>query len=109
MSDRQPNPFDPKSVLWQAFDMGAEFPGPAPDLLLSWLLSLGDGQDAVEAAMALIPVHEEAVSGLADGHPLHRLYQLLTEVAAAGNQGKPRRGHVARRRQLSAGKAGGET
>ena len=31
---------DPKRLIEQAFEMGAEFPGPAEDLLLSWILSL---------------------------------------------------------------------
>lgn len=104
MSDMKPSLYDPKSVLWQAFDMGAEFPGPAQDLLLSWLLSLGDAQDAVEAALALVPVHAGAISGLDTAHPLARLYQLLSEVAVAGNHAKPRRGEVARRRQLQSTK-----
>src|SRR3546814_15769899 len=38
--------------------MGAEFPGPAEDVVLAWILRLGEGRDPGEAAKRLIPDYE---------------------------------------------------
>ena len=75
---------DPKRLIEQAFDMGAEFPGPAEDLLLSWILSLPPDADAPVIAALLADRHRHQVAELADKHPARRLLTLLEQTAAAG-------------------------
>jgi hypothetical protein len=75
---------DPKRLIEQAFEMGAEFPGPAEDLLLSWILSLPAGADAPTIAALLAERHRAQVVDLADKHPARRLLALLEQTAAAG-------------------------
>jgi hypothetical protein len=40
-----PEPEDPNSLIRQVLEMGEEFPGPAGDVLLSWLLDLKERVD----------------------------------------------------------------
>jgi hypothetical protein len=75
---------DPKRLIEQAFEMGAEFPGPAEDLLLSWILSLPADADAPAIAALLAERHKSQVADLADKHPVRRLLTLLEQTAAAG-------------------------
>lgn len=75
---------DPKRLIEQAFEMGAEFPGPAEDLLLSWMLSLPAGADAPAIAAVLAERHRAGVAHLADKHPARRLLALLEQTAVAG-------------------------
>lgn len=75
---------DPKRLIEQAFEMGAEFPGPAEDLLLSWILSLPADADAPVIAALLADRHRHQVADLADKHPARRLLTLLEQTAAAG-------------------------
>jgi hypothetical protein len=77
------NPLDPKSILHQAFDMGDEFPGPAEDLLLSWLLSLGADQQAADAAKTLLPGFTSLLEGKSDTLPIVKLHRLLEQVAVS--------------------------
>lgn len=81
MSDPQHE--DPKRLIEQAFEMGAEFPGPAEDLLLSWMLSLPVGADAPAIAALLAERHRATVAHLVDTHPARRLLTLLEQTAAA--------------------------
>jgi hypothetical protein len=90
------NPLDPKSVLEQAFEMGAEFPGPAQDLLLSWLLSLGAGQDPAAAASTLLPRYAGRVEGMSETLPIVSLHRLLEQVAISP-PAIPRRGRLSAR------------
>ena len=83
MTQPAANPLDPKSLLEQAFDMGEEFPGPAEDLLLSWLLSLGADQPPAEAAAALLPRYTERMAGKSDALPIMKLHKLLEQVAVS--------------------------
>jgi len=83
MSPAAANPLDPKSILEQAFDMEDEFPGPAEDLLLSWLLSLGADQAPAEAATALLPRYSGRVEGKSDTLPIVKLHRLLEQVAVS--------------------------
>ncbi|HVM85096.1 MAG TPA: hypothetical protein VMW18_14495 [Candidatus Binatia bacterium] len=76
-----PNPLDPKSILEQAFEMDDDFPGPAEDLLLSWLLSLGAEQPPAAAAAALLPRYTEKMAGKDDAQPIVKLHRLLEQVA----------------------------
>jgi hypothetical protein len=75
---------DPKRLIEQAFEMGAEFPGPAEDLLLSWILSLPADADAPAIAAQLAERHRTQVAGLEEKHPVRRLLTLLEQTAAAG-------------------------
>ena len=74
---------DPKRLIEQAFEMGAEFPGPAEDLLLSWILSLPPDADAPAIAGILAERHRAGVAKLAPTHPVRRLLHLLEQTAAA--------------------------
>ncbi|MGH6891134.1 MAG: hypothetical protein ACREEP_02630, partial [Dongiaceae bacterium] len=75
---------DPKRLIEQAFEMGAEFPGPAEDLLLSWMLSLPLAADVPAIAAALAERHRAGVADLAATHPARRLLTLLEQTAIAG-------------------------
>jgi hypothetical protein len=50
-------PEDPQGLIGQVLAMGEEFPGPANDVLLSWLLELKDRVDPAAAAATLIKRH----------------------------------------------------
>ena len=75
---------DPKRLIEQAFEMGAEFPGPAEDVLLSWVLSLPPDADAPGFAAVLAKRYRSGASDLAATHPLRRLLTLLEQTATAG-------------------------
>lgn len=96
MTQANANPLDPKSILEQAFDMGDEFPGPAEDLLLSWLLSLGAGQPPAEAAQTLLPHYTKRMAGKDDALPIMKLHKLLEQVAVSP-PAQPRRGRLSGR------------
>jgi hypothetical protein len=90
------NPLDPKSLLEQAFEMGDEFPGPAEDLLLSWLLSLGADQEPAAAATTLLPRYGTRVEGKTDTLPIVKLHRLLEQVAISP-PAAPKRGRLSGR------------
>jgi hypothetical protein len=90
------HPLDPKSILHQAFEMGDEFPGPAEDLLLSWLLSLGADQQPAEAAKVLLPRFSAELTGKSDTLPIVRLHRLLEQVAVSP-PAAPKRGRLSGR------------
>jgi hypothetical protein len=102
MTMTAPNPsrFDPKSILEQAFEMGEEFPGPAEDLLLSWLLSLASDQEPMAAAAALLPVYAARMAGKDAAAPIARLHKLLEQVALSP-PAVPRRGRLSGRTRRS--------
>jgi hypothetical protein len=41
---------DPGGLIREVIELGADFPGPAGDVLLSWLLRLEAGKDPAEGA-----------------------------------------------------------
>lgn len=84
MSDLATLQHDPKRLIEQAFEMGAEFPGPAEDLLLSWILSLPAEAHVPAIAAQLAERHRAAVAHLAVNHPARRLLILLEQTASAG-------------------------
>jgi hypothetical protein len=84
MSDLTTAQHDPKRLIEQAFEMGDEFPGPAEDLLLSWMLSLPADANAPSIAAVLAERHRAQVVHLAEKHPARRLLALLEQTAAAG-------------------------
>ncbi len=61
------SPEDPGGLIKQALDMGPDFPGPAEDLLLAWMLRLGEGQDAAAAAGRLVERYGLAAGPLPEG------------------------------------------
>jgi len=73
-------PDDPGGLVRQVLDMGPEFPGPARDILLAWILRLGTERDPAEAAGRLL-----AAYGIAEGPPpgdaTGELIALLRETA----------------------------
>jgi hypothetical protein len=71
---------DPQGLIGQVLAMGAEFPGPANDVLLSWLLELKDRADPAEAAARLIARHRLSGPPFPPG-PLGELIRLLHETA----------------------------
>lgn len=77
--------------------MGDEFPGPAEDMLLSWMLSLDMATDARHAAAQLLTRHEAAAAQTANPH-VARLADLLRQTAAAESSRAGGRGRVAARR-----------
>ncbi len=87
---------DPKSLIEQAFEMGDEFPGPAEDLLLSWMLSLDLATDARLAAGRLLAQYAGDPAKLTNPH-MARLADLLRQTSQA-ESGRGGRGRVAARR-----------
>lgn len=76
------NEDDPGGLIGQAFAMGDEFPGPAEDLLLSWMLRLPQGADASAAAGRLLQRYLDG-RDLPSHPPSLRLVELLRETAEA--------------------------
>jgi hypothetical protein len=73
-------PEDPQGLIRQVLAMGSEFPGPAGDVLLSWLLELKDRADPATAAAVLIERHGLTGPPFPPG-PLGELIGLLHETA----------------------------
>jgi hypothetical protein len=91
---------DPVGLIGQALAMGADFPGPAEDVLLSWIMKLDAAVDPIAAAAALIQRYGVADGPLPDGEA-GKLVRLLRETAACsadrihrsrGRRGKRPRG-----------------
>jgi hypothetical protein len=74
------SPEDPQGLIGQVLAMGEEFPGPAGDVLLSWLLDLKDRADPAKAAARLIERHNLAGPPFPRG-PRGELIRLLHETA----------------------------
>lgn len=82
------SPEDPGGLIGDALDLGAEFPGPAEDLLLSWTLRLGPGVEAQQAARTLLERYAPKADKPSPG-AAGRLVELLRATAT---QGAPLRG-----------------
>ena len=93
------SPDDPGGLIRQVLDMGPEFPGPARDILLAWILRLGAERDPAEVAGRLL-----AAYGIAEGPTSEdaagELVTLLRETA-----GYPRE-HLSGRRGGASGRRG---
>ena len=91
------SPEDPGRLVKQALDMGADFPGPAEDILLAWMLRLGEERGAQAAAAHLLIAY-----GIAEGEvpetPVGRLIALLRETASSPQCAPRRRGGAGRSR-----------
>ncbi|HEY2890960.1 MAG TPA: hypothetical protein VGJ31_10050 [Dongiaceae bacterium] len=71
---------DPQGLIRQVLAMGEEFPGPARDVLLSWLLELKDRVEPANAAATLIERHGLPGPPFAET-PRGELIRLLHETA----------------------------
>jgi hypothetical protein len=91
MPAARPIPEDPVGLIGQALAMGPDFPGPAEDVLLSWMLKLDAAIDPVAAAAALVRHYGIAEGDLPTGE-CGKLVRLLRETAAATPGGARRRG-----------------
>lgn len=72
---------DPGGLIHDVIEAGADFAGPAEDIILTWTLRLGDGRDPAAAARRLL-----AGYGLAEG-PLPqgaagRVIEMLRQAAS---------------------------
>jgi len=72
-------PFDPQLLIRQVLDMGADFPGPAEDILLSWILSLDRALDPAAAAQQLIEAYDLEIP--AEHRATLRLRELILQTA----------------------------
>ena len=88
---------DPKSLVTEAFAMGSDFPGPAEDLLLSWILSLDAAADPRAAAARLLGRHAPDPAKLGNDH-IRRLAELLRQTAVTDPAARGGRGRIAARR-----------
>lgn len=91
---------DPKALIREAFAMGPEFPGPAEDLLLSWILSLDSATEPRAAARRLIGQYAPDSSRFENPH-VRRLADLLQQTAVSDPGARGGRGRVAARRAAS--------
>jgi len=73
-------PHDPNCLIEQVLEMGAEFTGPAEDIVFSWLISLGPEIDPADAANRLLDEHKLRVGPVPEG-AIGRLWTLLRETA----------------------------
>ena len=74
------DPDDPNGLIRQVLEMGEAFPGPAGDVLLSWLLDLKDPVQPAQAARRLIERHALPGPPFAES-PRGKLIRLLHETA----------------------------
>ena len=94
------SPEDPQGILKMSLEMGAEFPGPAEDVLLAWTLRLGIDADVAAAARKLLEDYK--VAEMPRGNDQHaRLIALLEEVAEGRKMQARRRGGAMGRRRDS--------
>lgn len=76
-------PEDPVNLMQQVFDHASEFMGPAPDILLSWLMRLAPEVDQAAAARWVLDAYARPAESQANDES-RRLIALL-EQAAAGD------------------------
>src|SRR5262245_44870977 len=73
-------PYDPGLLIAQVLEMGAEFAGPAEDIIFSWLITLAPDVDPAAAANQLLDEHNLRADPVPPG-PLGRVWTLLRETA----------------------------
>ena len=74
------SPDDPGGLIKEVLDMGAEFPGPAEDILVAWTLRLADTCDPAEAAQRLLQAYGIA-EGPAPDNAAGKVITLLRQAA----------------------------
>ena len=82
------SPDDPGGLIREVLELGEDFPGPAEDIVLAWVLRLGDGRDPGQSAKRLIAdyrLDHEPQPGGACG----RLVEMLKETAEYPGPGRP--------------------
>jgi|SRR5437867_13251592 len=84
MTEDEPLREDPVGLIGQALAMGADFPGPAEDVLLSWMLKLDAAVDPIAAASMLIHHYGVAEGPLPRGEA-GKLIRLLRETASCSS------------------------
>ncbi len=86
---------DPGGLIKEVIELGDDFPGPAQDIILAWLLRLGPEQDAGQVAGRLVQDYGIA-EGELPGGACGELVKLLRETALYGrdqlNQKLPSQG-----------------
>ena len=81
MTAKRGPPHDPDLLIAQVLAMGAEFIGPAEDIIFSWLITLAPDIDPAAAANKLLDDHNLRTGPVPPG-PLGRVWTLLRETAA---------------------------
>jgi hypothetical protein len=94
---------DPGGLIREVVELGDGFPGPAGDVLLSWLLRLEAGKDPAEVASRLLRDYDIAEQPLPEG-ACGELIGLLREVSEYGAERlertmRPSRGRRGRSRR----------
>ena len=74
------SPDDPGGLIREVLSAGEEFPGPAEDVILAWVLRLGQDRDPAQAAARLIEAYHLNDDGLPGG-ACGRLIEMLKETA----------------------------
>jgi hypothetical protein len=74
---------DPGGLIREVVELGSDFPGPAYDVLLSWILRLEDGRDPAEVAARLLREYGVAEGPLSE-NACGELIGLLREVSEYG-------------------------
>jgi hypothetical protein len=80
MSAKRGPPHDPDLLIAQVLEMGAEFAGPAEDIIFSWVITLAPGVDPAAAANTLLDAHNLRHGPVPAG-ALGRVWTLLRETA----------------------------
>lgn len=83
-------PEDPVNLMQQVFDHAPEFMGPAPDILLSWLMRLSPDVDQSAAARWVLDNYARPVEAEANDES-RRLIDLLEQAADGDLPGTSRR------------------
>jgi len=80
------SPDDPGGLIREVLNLGEDFPGPAEDVVLAWVLRLGQDRDPAQAAQRLIDdyhLNDDAPGGeKLPGGACGRVIEMLKETAA---------------------------
>ena len=74
------SPDDPGGLIREVLELGEDFPGPAEDVVLAWILRLGQDRDPAEAAKRLIADYRLDQSPQPGG-ACGRLIEMVKETA----------------------------
>jgi hypothetical protein len=80
MNAKRGPPHDPDLLIAQVLEMGAEFVGPAEDIIFSWLITLAPDVDPAAAANTLLDDHKLR-DGPVPAGAIGRVWTLLRETA----------------------------